>query len=581
VELRLSLAHGSVLVGLFVATFPLAVRAQEDRDEPVPTKPSEPAPESDEPAPSKPSVEYGAVDASTVRVFAIGTVGLNRISVRGYPVSLADPLAGHGTGFSVGHGLIVTARHVVENGQHLVVRLPGEGGFYAARLVYEDKDADVAVLHIDATLPTLQISTGSMLRVRQTVFAIGYPLDPSRTQAQSARGIVAGQKDDDTIQLDMALNPGNSGGPLVDEKDRVVGMVVARGNPEKGVQGIGFAVRTDRLAKAIKEAQRRLDAGQIAELTDRQRHSAVVVDELVQKGVFHDVRETADMKEELKSGDVQKSLDSLIGRIEDPDLLAFVGGQLWNVYVALWAATDAELDSVGLTREKANDLAARFGFTSGTACRKARGLDGHISDRSPIVDVVLATWRDAEPPPPPTETARVITPSTRPVARKKLPPNAYLLIRGGVELAHLGSGASGTGFGVGMAVLLIRKRLAAGAVRYFPRIGVGFGFVTVTEQRGSAAEDDYTHTYLLGEFGVVADLWPHKNQHLEVGVAWVPGIYLIDKAGWNSEAETRLTVDNVRFDAGYRWGAFSLGAAFHIIGRSNYWVTPVVLSFVL
>lgn len=206
----------------------------------------------------KNTVTYASIDASTVRVFAVGTVGVTTVQHRGLDIELAETQAGHGTGFAVEPDLIITAHHVVEGARHVVVRLPGDGGFLA-RVVYSNKEQDVAVLHVAAALKPIRMQRdGEPLRVRQTVFAVGYPLDATRTQAQSARGIISGHRADNRLQLDISLNPGNSGGPLVDESDVVVGMVIARGDVEKGVQGIGIAVPVDKLATAIADARRGL-----------------------------------------------------------------------------------------------------------------------------------------------------------------------------------------------------------------------------------------------------------------------------------------------------------------------------------
>src|SRR5262245_29072325 len=79
-------------------------------------------------------LQYGKVDEATVRVFAIGTVGMEELSLRERRVKVAIPRAGHGTGFVVGAGIIVTAQHVVEGARRVVVRLPGDKGFFAARV---------------------------------------------------------------------------------------------------------------------------------------------------------------------------------------------------------------------------------------------------------------------------------------------------------------------------------------------------------------------------------------------------------------------------------------------------------------
>ncbi len=237
---------------------------------------------SDTPRSKSASVNYQAVDRATLRVFAIGTVGLETIvSDDGLEsVKVASPKAGHGTGFMVGgDGLLLTAQHVIDGAQHVVVRLPGQAGFTPARVVYQNSSDDIAVLSIAKSIPAIELANrGEALSVRQTVYAIGYPLDPARSQAQSARGIVAGELDNGTLQLDISVNPGNSGGPLVDEKNRVVGMVVARGNVKAGVQGMGFAVPRMKLATALSIARQTLELTGRAKLEPHEVRSAAVFD---------------------------------------------------------------------------------------------------------------------------------------------------------------------------------------------------------------------------------------------------------------------------------------------------------------
>src|SRR5260221_13662941 len=88
-------------------------------------------------------VSYPNVDASTLRVFAVGTVGVASISNGTFSVQVADPQAGHGTGFAVDSDLVITAEHVIDGARHVVIRLPGDGGFLPARVVWSDKDQDI------------------------------------------------------------------------------------------------------------------------------------------------------------------------------------------------------------------------------------------------------------------------------------------------------------------------------------------------------------------------------------------------------------------------------------------------------
>jgi S1-C subfamily serine protease len=349
------------------------------------------------PAWAKPgaNVSYSSIDASTLRVFAVGTVGVTTIEGRGFSVQVAEPQAGHGTGFAVTADLIITANHVIEGARHVVIRLPGEGGFLAARVVYADKEQDVAVLHVNTALTPIRMQADSRsLRVRQTVYAVGYPLDPSRTQAQSAKGIISGQLDDGRLQLDISLNPGNSGGPLVDETDAVVAMVVARGDVANGVQGIGVAVPVTTLKAALGEAQRRV-AG-VAPISAHDKLSAEVVDELVRRGSLQSVREADDFKKTFEHHDLDQQIDELTRRLDDADLLVFVAGTLWNASLAVRYGGVRAIGGRTLNEAEAQTLSRYLEKTAIGLAKRGRDLDATVGTRSSFVGVALGRESPAQ-----------------------------------------------------------------------------------------------------------------------------------------------------------------------------------------
>jgi S1-C subfamily serine protease len=158
-------------------------------------------------------------------------------------------------------GLILTNSHVVAGASHIVVTMT-DGQKSEARILGEDPHTDIAVLRTDHALiaPSLSFHDSKSLRVGQLAIALGNPLGFEHTVTAgvvSAIGrslrAVTGRLIDDVIQTDAALNPGNSGGPLVDAKGRVIGINTA---VIRGAQGICFSVAANTALDVVTQVLR-------------------------------------------------------------------------------------------------------------------------------------------------------------------------------------------------------------------------------------------------------------------------------------------------------------------------------------
>ena len=163
---------------------------------------------------------------------------------------------GLGSGFIVSaDGYVLTNAHVVDGADEITVTLHDKREF-KARLLGADKRTDVAVLKIEATgLPSVRIGDSSKIRVGEWVIAIGSPFGLENTVTA---GIVSAKSRETGeylpfIQTDVAVNPGNSGGPLINMRGEVIGINSQIYSRSGGFMGISFAIPIDEASRVADQ----------------------------------------------------------------------------------------------------------------------------------------------------------------------------------------------------------------------------------------------------------------------------------------------------------------------------------------
>lgn len=164
---------------------------------------------------------------------------------------------GTGSGFIVSSdGIIMTNAHVVEGADELIVRLTDKREF-KGKVLGSDKQTDIAVIKIESKdLPVLKIGDSSKLKVGEWVAAIGSPFGLDNTVTAGIVSALSRNLPSDQyvpfIQTDVAVNPGNSGGPLFNMQGEVVGINSQIFSTSGGFMGLSFAIPID-LAMQIKD----------------------------------------------------------------------------------------------------------------------------------------------------------------------------------------------------------------------------------------------------------------------------------------------------------------------------------------
>ncbi len=174
------------------------------------------------------------------------------------------PIEGSGSGWVLDkQGHIVTNHHVIDNSDSITVTL-FKGEPIPAKVVGTDPQNDIAVLRIDAApelLHPVVLGQSSPLRVGQRIFAIGSPFGLERTMTigivssleRSIKSPRTNRMIKRIIQVDAALNQGNSGGPLLDSSGSLVGMNTAIASATGENTGVGFAIPVDTIRRVVPQ----------------------------------------------------------------------------------------------------------------------------------------------------------------------------------------------------------------------------------------------------------------------------------------------------------------------------------------
>jgi serine protease Do len=163
----------------------------------------------------------------------------------------------YGSGFIVSkNGYVVTNYHVVEEGNYFLIYLP-DGEVFSSSIIKSDQMRDVAVLKMNSTrndFPIATIGSSTSTQIGEEVIAIGYPY--IATWPVFTMGIVSAKPYMDNyewLQIDAALNPGNSGGPLVNLRGEVIG-INTLGSTSFDIENFNFAIPIDDAKPMIQSA---------------------------------------------------------------------------------------------------------------------------------------------------------------------------------------------------------------------------------------------------------------------------------------------------------------------------------------
>ncbi len=228
------------------------------RQLPAPTQPAAPADYSD----LTPEERVNVVVYENVNRSVVNITTKSATTSRLFLIEI--PSEGEGSGSVLDRqGHVLTSFHVIDGAREIQVNL-FDGTSYSAKPVGQDPTSDVAVIKINAPRESLYPVTfgdSTRLRVGQRVLAIGNPFGLERTLTtgiiSSLNRSLPSKKNHRTmksiIQIDAAINPGSSGGPLLDTHGRMIGMNMAIASSTGDSAGVGFAIPINTVARVVPQ----------------------------------------------------------------------------------------------------------------------------------------------------------------------------------------------------------------------------------------------------------------------------------------------------------------------------------------
>ncbi len=263
-----------------------------------------------------------------------------------------QPARGVGSGFIVSpDGYIVTNAHVVDGATEVVVKLTDRREF-TARVVGSDKRTDIAVVKIEAKgLPALDLGTRPAVKSGEWVVAIGSPFGfENSVSAGVVSGVHRALPDGQMvpfIQTDVAVNPGNSGGPLLNAAGHVVGVNAQIYSRSGGYMGLSFAIPAEVAAKVAEQLKThgKVQHGRLGigiQALDQTLAQSFGLTDANGALVGQVEKESPAAKAGFKSGDVIRRIDG-VAVIDSTDVTSRIGNTApgTTLKVEVWRAGKA------------------------------------------------------------------------------------------------------------------------------------------------------------------------------------------------------------------------------------------------